>query len=151
MLICGTECKHDIRQGMQRVRTVLCWMELAATSMHSGALTQKDGTPFSSPISCRWLVLLELKPPTTIIMSSLSSGCTPATAVTMRTAISEDIHQIVMSKSVLRLHSGKRTTPVRHSKLTVSSVQMMGAQPKSQKTHHFGQPIGVSITPGVQT
>ena len=51
---------------------VLWVMWLRSTLMQAAELTQKEGTPATSGISCRWLVLLLLKPPTTIIMSGFS-------------------------------------------------------------------------------
>ena len=51
---------------------VLWVMWLRSMLMQAAELTQKEGTPATSGISCRWLVLLLLKPPTTIIMSGFS-------------------------------------------------------------------------------
>ena len=52
---------------------VLCAMLRLSTSIRAAQSTQKEGRPFFSAISCKWLVLLELNPPTTTIRSMDSS------------------------------------------------------------------------------
>ena len=50
-----------------------CVIVLLSSSNRSNVSTQNDGMDASSLISCRWLVFEELNPPTTSIMSGLSS------------------------------------------------------------------------------